>query len=121
MLSQVAFVSIPVLDLDRAKAFWAEAFGMRVFVDRTFDDPPMRWVMMEIPGADTRLHLDPVGVIGAGHPVPLIAQDVESAVETLRDLGVTILLDPGPAEWDPEVTRAMILDSEGNRVVLSSR
>lgn len=121
MFSHLTFVSLPVLDVGRARDFWRDAMGLRVETDAP--DGESRWVMLEIPGARTKVHLDPVARIpDNGKPVlPLIAADVAGAVETLRERGVEVVAEPKPAEWDAGTIYAMIRDSEGNLILIASR
>ncbi len=122
MLSHISFASIPVTDLDRALAFWRDVMGLVVTTDSDAI-PGMRWIMLEMPGARTRLHLDKVETIPeANKPtLPLIASDVVGFVETLRSRGVDIVGEPKPAEWDAETIYALIRDTEGNVVLIASR
>jgi catechol 2,3-dioxygenase-like lactoylglutathione lyase family enzyme len=52
MIRGVKFVSIPVVDQDRALAFYTEKLGFRVATDQPFDDK-QRWIELAIPGAET--------------------------------------------------------------------
>lgn len=121
MLSHISFATIPVTDLDRARDFWCDAMGMTVQVDAPMG--ASRWVTLEIPGARTRLHLDPVETVPAtGMPaLPVIAEDVAAMVARLKARGVAVLREPGPAEWDQGTIYAMIRDSEGNAILIASR
>ena len=120
MLSHISFMTLPVLDPDRALEFYVDRFGMTVTVDAPFGD--QRWIMLAIAGAATQLRLEPVAEMpdSPGPTLPLIAPDVALAVETLRDANVEIVCAPGPAEWNASATYALIRDSEGNTVLLAS-
>ena len=52
MIRGIKFVSIPVVDQDRALAFYTEKLGFRVATDQPFDDK-QRWIELAIPGAET--------------------------------------------------------------------
>jgi predicted enzyme related to lactoylglutathione lyase len=121
MLSHISFVSIPVTDQARARAFYADKLGMEVTVDAPYED--MRWIMLKIPGADTQLHLDKVDELPPQRKptLPLIAPDVAAAIGSLRERGVEIVAEPKPAEWDADTTYALIRDSEGNLLLLTSK
>ncbi|MEO1000816.1 MAG: VOC family protein [Pseudomonadota bacterium] len=127
MFSHVSFTSIPVADLDRALAFYRDVVGCEVVMDDA--GAFGRWVMLGIPGARTRIQFDvhgpkPGTTPGTPHPRPalvLAAPDVEEAVETLASRGATVAAPAGPAEWNAEVTRAMIADSEGNLILIADR
>ena len=121
MFSHVSFTSIPVEDALRARDFYRDNLGLTVSVDAPFGQG--RWIMLEVPGARTRIHL--VDRSGGGgrqaQPVlPLSAPELDDAVEQLRNAGVTIAAEPKPAEWDPDVRYAMIRDSEDNLVLVAS-
>ncbi|MEL7471540.1 MAG: VOC family protein [Pseudomonadota bacterium] len=122
MISHVTFASIPVTDVDRAKAFWVEIVGF----DETYDaeaKPGMRWTMLTPPGAQTAIQLQLVEAMPETEmpALPLVAPDVPGAVDTLRGKGVEILSEPGPAPWDETMTMATFRDSEGSKILLVSR
>lgn len=121
MLSHVGFATIPVDDYDRAKTFYVEMLGLTAAADAAVGSE--RWIMLEIPGSPTRVHLERrAGAGGALRPVlPVIAPDVAAAVDGLRARGVEIVSAPAPADWDDGITCAMIRDSEGNLVMIASR
>lgn len=121
MFTHLSFATLPVRDQDRALAFYTDTMGMSVSVDAPYGD--MRWIMLEMPGARTRLHLDRVDAPPRTDKpaIPLIAEDVGGAVESLRGKGVEIVADARPAEWDADTTYAIIRDSEGNLVLIASR
>jgi catechol 2,3-dioxygenase-like lactoylglutathione lyase family enzyme len=55
-LNNLEVVSVPVSDQDRAKRFYADQLGFAVVMDGEFGEG-MRWVMLEPPGARTRITL----------------------------------------------------------------
>ncbi|MFT4794585.1 MAG: putative enzyme related to lactoylglutathione lyase [Paracoccaceae bacterium] len=125
-MAHVAFATLPVLDLDRAMAFWRDVMGAVVSMDAPYVGPSgtqARWVMMEIPGARTQIHLDPVDTMPVtDRPVlPLIVGDVAAEERRLLALGVEILTPPTPAPWDRDTIHALIRDSEGATILLASR
>ena len=122
MFSHVSFASIPVVDLERALAFWRDVMGLEVTVDSTAI-PDMRWVMLKPEEGRTQIHLDPVETMPARErpALPLIARDVLGTVERLRERGVEIVQEAKPAEWDPGTTYALVRDSEGNLILIASR
>jgi predicted enzyme related to lactoylglutathione lyase len=121
MFSHLSFASLPVTDLDRALAFWRDVMGLTVVTDASSHG--MRWVELEVPGARTRLHLDPVAALPeTERPVlPLITPNLATTVETLRGRSAMIVAEPKTAEWDPGTTYATIRDSEGNLILIASR
>ncbi|HEU0220879.1 MAG TPA: VOC family protein [Paracoccaceae bacterium] len=120
MFSHISFASIPVVDLERARDFWRDKMGLTVAVDASYGES--RWIMLEIPGANTRLHLDKVAAMPAADEpaLPLIAPDVVGTITSLRRQGVEVTTEPRPAEWDPGTTYAMVRDSEGNLILIAS-
>lgn len=120
MLSHISFATIPVTDPDRAISFYADRFGMVLTVDAPYGDT--RWIILGIPGARTQLRLEAVARMpDRGAPtLPIIAPDVAATIGNLREAGVEIVSDPKPAEWNIDVTYALIRDSEGNVILLAS-
>ena len=120
MLKRITFQVLSVADQQRALEFYRDALGMRVQTDGD-DGQGGRWIAMEIPGAETLLHL-PLGAIPA-HDAPrlyLISNDVDAEVARLLALGVKIDVPPTTAPWAPMVRYAMLRDSEGNMILLQS-
>ena len=122
MISHVSFASLNVTDMDRAKAFWSEVVGFDVTVDAEAM-PGMRWIMLRPGNAETQVHLWKVDQLEETQmPVmPFVCEDVAAMIERLRDAGVRIVQEPGPAEWDADTTRATFRDSEGNLILLASK
>ncbi|MEL6997751.1 MAG: VOC family protein, partial [Pseudomonadota bacterium] len=121
MISKISFASIPVTDLDRAKAFWSETMGFEVSVD-VEAIPGMRWIMLRVGTAETQLHLNDVKEMPETSmpALPFTASDVSGTIEDLRAKGVEIVREPGPAEWDASMTYALFRDSEGNVIMVGS-
>ncbi len=120
MLSHIHFQTLEVVDLDRAIRFYREALGMRVERDEPYGDS--RWVFMEIPGAQTKLHFSVVAAV-APHDTPrlvLATGDVDATCDTLRERGVGIDKGPEAAPWEPGIRWAILHDSEGNMVLLQT-
>ena len=122
MITHISFCTIPVTDQDRALAFWRDQMGLTVDTDAEWQ-PGQRWIMLRAGDSRTKLHLDLVDEMPEqSKPVlPLIDPDVTATIDNLRGQGVTIIRDPGPAEWDETTTYAMFRDSEGNLILLSSK
>jgi len=119
----IQFAELPVFDQDRAKAFYVEKLGCGVGADVPMGAADgWRWVELTLSGAQTALHFtrrrdehpskDPVMV--------LVDDDVPATVDALREKGVEIITEPGPAPYDPGRTIAEFRDSEGNRMIVSS-
>jgi hypothetical protein len=50
-----------------------------------------------------------------------MAEDLPSTISELASKGVAIVKDVGPAPWNPQMKVAEVNDSEGNRIVITSR
>ena len=117
----IQFAELPVFDQDRAKAFYVEKLGCGVGADVPMGAADgWRWVELTLSGAqlhftrrrDEHPSKDPVMV--------LVDDDVPATVDALREKGVEIITEPGPAPYDPGRTIAEFRDSEGNRMIVSS-
>jgi predicted enzyme related to lactoylglutathione lyase len=120
MIRGVKFVSIPVVDQDRALAFYTEKLGFRVATDQPFDDK-QRWIELAIPGAETGVvlfRMDEGPQPGGFMNMSLWTDDVRVTARTLKERGVEFIAEAKKEEWG---TSAIFRDSEGNRFVLSSR
>jgi predicted enzyme related to lactoylglutathione lyase len=120
MLSHISFVSIPATNPERARDFYTGLLGMKVAVDAPYGEK--RWIMLEIPGARTQLHLDHVDAMPQSDKptLPMIVADLAAAVARLRDGGARIVAEPKAADWKPGVDYALVQDSEGNTVLLAT-
>ena len=121
MFSHVGFVSVPVDDLSRARDFYRDVMGMEVVLDEA--GPFGRWIMMGVEGAETRVHLDrrPKGEGPPPKPVlVLVSRDIDADCATLEERGARILAEPSAAEWNPDQRRAVLRDSEGNALLLTT-
>lgn len=118
----IKFAELPVFNQDRAKAFYTEHFGCQVVADAPMGPDSWRWIELQFPGAETTLHfLQRPDEIPSKEPVMVLVDDkVGDVVSRLKASGVKAN-DPKPAPWQPGVTIAEFWDSEGNRMVLSSR
>lgn len=119
----IQFAELAVFDQDRAKAFYTQHLNCAVAADVPMSEDGWRWIELSFAGAETHLHFlrrnnddlsaDPVLV--------LLDDDVEGTVATLRANGVEITSEPQPAPWSLGSIAAEFRDSEGNRIVLSSK
>ena len=121
MLTQIAFQSIPVDDQDRAIAFYRDVLGLTVQTDVPYGDN-WRWVFLEFPGAQTRLHFAKREEITV-HEKPvlaLVSENIDDDCIRWKALGVDITHGPDDAPWQPGVRWATIHDSEGNTLFIES-
>ena len=120
MIKGVKFVSIPVVDQERALQFYTEKLGMRVITDAPFDDK-QRWIELGIPRAETRVVLFTAPgqekMIGGFMNLSFATDDVEETWHELKERGVEFVKDPKKEDWG---TAAIFRDSEGNQFVLST-
>jgi len=121
VIKGVKLVSIPVLDLDRALAFYTGQLGFQVRVDEP-DGHGQRWIELAIPGADTHLvlstHESPAHRPGRLLNATLWTEDVTATCLALQAKGVEITQRPSRQSWGE---CARFRDSEGNEVPLASR
>lgn len=121
MITSIKFVSVPTLDQDRALAFYQDKLGFRLITDQPFG-PDRRWIELGIANSDTRFVLfTPPGEehrVGERFSGALACDDVEATYSQLSKRGVVFEAPPARQPWG---VFAVMLDSEGNRFVLSSR
>lgn len=120
-VSKINFLSLPVEDQDRAVEFYTKYLGFEVQLDAPYSEG-WRWIFLNIPNADTRLHFAKTSEVQFnGVPaLTLECDDVDQEAEKLKASGVTIVNGPDAAPWAPGVRWLMIKDTEGNLVLLES-
>src|SRR5690606_13393216 len=93
---------------------------------RVAEDTPYqggwRWILLEIPGAQTMLRL---GAEAAGRPgdapaLVLTVHDLHARYREMKAKGVVFTQEPTPAFWNPQEVFAVLRDSEDNLVMLGS-
>jgi len=121
MIDQIKLVSIPVRDYDRALAFYTQKLGFELDSDQEHG-PGQRWIELRLAGTETRVVLyTPEGQqdrIGTPLNIVFTSPDVERTYEQLRGRGVEFAQPLTRAAWG---TGAVLKDSEGNSIALSSR
>lgn len=119
----IQFAELPVFNQDRAKTFYTEHFGCQVAAEQPMEPDGWRWIELRFPNAETTLHFFPRKDEGPskGPVLVLVDDQVEEIVLRLQSKGVEILTAPQRAPWRPNATIAEFRDSEGNRMVISSR
>ena len=112
------FVYYTVSDIDASVAFYRDALGLTV----EFCDAEMGWAELALP--PTTLALGeasadvPVSPGGGGVGVAVAVDDVEAAVDELREAGLSVLMeymDTGVCDM------AMVADPDDNPLVLHRR
>jgi predicted enzyme related to lactoylglutathione lyase len=117
MLKRVNFVAIPVKDQGRALEFYTKKVGLKVFTDQTVG--PMRWIELQVPGAETMvvLHHKPGHEPSGEDPaVAFLADSVQGTYEEMRAKGVEFVQPPKKEHWGEH---AIFVDSEGNRILFA--
>lgn len=119
----IQFAELPVIDQDRAKAFYTDHLGCQVIADQPMGDSGWRWIELALPHAVTNLHfVRRADAAASAEPVlVLVDDDVKATVASLKARGVEIVTEPQEAPWQPGRTVAEFRDSEGNRMVVASR
>jgi predicted enzyme related to lactoylglutathione lyase len=118
----IQFAELPVRDQDRAKRFYVDHFNCEVAADAPMGKDGWRWIELKLAGAETTLHLVRRMEGSFDGPVlVLVDDDVVATIQKLRSNGVEILTEPQQPSWQPGRTVAEFRDSEGNRMVVSSK
>jgi predicted enzyme related to lactoylglutathione lyase len=120
MIRKVKFVSIPVRDQDRALTFYVNTLGFTLITDQPMG-PGQRWVEVRPPKGETGVALfTPPGQenrIGTFTGLSLECDDVQRTYEELSARGVEFSELPKSQPWG---VMAILKDSEGNQIVLST-
>ena len=117
----VDFVLVPVQDLGRARAFYADTLGMTESSVWQREGQPA--IGAELENGTVTLALFDVGQAGREYQagagsIALHVDDVAAAREALEDVGVRFVMDT----MDTGVChQAVFLDSEGNSLILHNR
>jgi catechol 2,3-dioxygenase-like lactoylglutathione lyase family enzyme len=127
-------VGLSVLDLERCRSFYQDAFGFQPEHAFTLDPHPIRGLMMRHEsGARLELFADAGSVAGlrASTPIEALATrgyghfavsapDIEPVFEQAIAAGASSVLTPRPSP-EPGVRFAFLADPEGNLVELVER
>ena len=110
---KLELIAVPVSDVDRAKAFYAEQAGFIADHDRVVSDE-IRFVQLTPPGSGCSIALG-VGIVdtppGSVHGLQLVVSDVQAAREELAGRGVEVS-DVQVFPWGSFV---FFSDPDGNR------
>ena len=126
-ITSIATVTIFVHDQQRAKRFYTETLGMELRQDaEMFPGADMRWISVAPPGCPTEISLFPMGeqwahyreTMGKPQSFTLHCDDIDAAYRELSDKGVQFLGEPQRQPWG---SFAVLVDSEGNQIVLGER
>lgn len=121
MIKRIKFIGIPVRDQQRALEFYTEKLGFRVLTNQELS-PTQRWIELSIPGAETGITLfTPEGQEGRIGTFLNTSWEVDRLEKTYAELIARGVEFASPPEKQPWGHFAMLKDSEGNTIVLSSR
>ena len=120
MIKKIKFLGIPVRDQERALSFYTDKLGFKVLTDQHFSES-QRWIELSISGAQTGVvlftpegHEDRIGTFVN------TSWEVDSVEETYTELKANGVEFAGPPQDQPWGKFAIMKDSEGNQIVLSS-
>jgi predicted enzyme related to lactoylglutathione lyase len=120
MIRKIKFSSIPVRDQDRALEFYTATLGFTLLTDQPMG-PGQRWIEVRPPKGDAGLALfTPPGYedrVGTFTGISMECDDVQKTYEELSAKGVEFVKPPKTESWG---VSAIMKDSEGNQIVLSS-
>jgi predicted enzyme related to lactoylglutathione lyase len=120
MIRKLKFTSIPVRDQDRALEFYVSTLGFTLITDQPMG-PGLRWIEVKPPKGEAGLALfTPQGHedrIGAFTGISMECDDVQKTYDELKAKGVEFAQPPKTESWG---TMAIMSDSEGNQIVLST-
>ena len=120
MIRKIKFASIPVRDQDRALQFYVNALGFTVVTDQPMG-PGQRWIELRPPKGDAGIALFSAPGheqrVGTFTGISMECDDVQKTYEELRGKGVEFAKPPKAESWG---VSAILKDSEGNQIVLSS-
>ncbi|MGW5094079.1 VOC family protein [Streptomyces nodosus] len=116
-ITHASFVTLPVIDQDRALRFYTELLGFQVAAD--LDLPQGRWLQVAPEGAQTVFTLSGPGTgdfePGSTRGIMLLTTDVDADCARLAGAGVSV---QGPDDL-PWGRMASFQDPDGNGLLLT--
>jgi predicted enzyme related to lactoylglutathione lyase len=120
MIKKIKFASIAVRDQDRALDFYVNTLGFIVQTDQPMG-PGMRWIELRPAKGETGVALFTApgqeNRIGTFTGLSMECDDVQKTYEELKAKGAEFAKPPKTESWG---VSAILKDSEGNEIVLSS-
>jgi predicted enzyme related to lactoylglutathione lyase len=120
MIRKIKFMSIPVRDQDRALEFYVNALGFILVTDQPMG-PGQRWIELRPAKGDAGIALfTPPGHenrVGTFTGISMECDDVQKTYDELSAKGVEFAKPPKTEPWG---VSAILKDSEGNQIVLST-
>jgi predicted enzyme related to lactoylglutathione lyase len=120
MIRSIKFASIPVRDQDRALDFYVNTLGFTLVTDQPMG-PGQRWIEVRPPKAQTGLAL----FTAPGHDERIgtftgLSMECDDVQKTYADLIAKGAEFAKPPKVEPWGVMAILKDSEGNQIVLST-
>ena len=112
MFRKVAFTMYPIKDPDRARAFYGETLGLKRGINHD------QWIEYDLPGGGCLALTTVTGEepsAAAGGTVAFEVEDLDALIDDLKGKGVSFKSD---VIHSPVCRMAVILDSEGNSILL---
>ena len=120
MIKHVNFVTVPVTDQKRALEFYTKRLGFTVFTDQPMGEGGQRWIELKIGSSPTTVVLftsdEYKGMIGKSLPFTVAVDDLDKTYAELRERNVEFDQEPVKEPWG---SFAVLLDSEGNKLMIS--
>lgn len=120
MIRSIKFITVPVKDQDRALDFYVNTLGFTLVTDQPMG-PGQRWVEVRAPKGQAGVALfTPPGQedrVGTFSGISMECDDVQKTFAELSAKGVQFTKPPKVESWG---VSAIMNDSEGNQIVLSS-
>jgi len=110
---KLELIAVPVVDVDRAKAFYTEKVGFNADHDHTISED-IRFVQLTPPGSACSIAIG-TGIVdtppGSVHGLQLVVSDINLARAELADRGVEV----GEVQEFPWGSFVFFSDPDGNR------
>jgi predicted enzyme related to lactoylglutathione lyase len=115
MITEIAFVGVPVTDIKRSRLFYEETLGLKT----TSEMGGGSWIEYDIGAATFAIGAYPDWKPSAdGTMVAFEVDDLDAEMARLKSRGVKIVMDT----YDTPVCRfAMISDPDGNKIIIHKR
>jgi predicted enzyme related to lactoylglutathione lyase len=117
-VTEIAFSTYPVLDMDRARAFYEGVLGLKVTMNQDMGESG-HWIEYDIGAGTLGLgRYEGWKPTSDGCTVGLEVDDFDTAIEKIKAAGATFKM--GPFET-PICHMAIVLDPEGNSLCIHKR
>ena len=117
-VNEIAFSTYPVLDMDRARAFYEGVLGLKVTMNQDMGESG-HWIEYDIGAGTLGLgRYEGWRPTSDGCTVGLEVDDFDAAIAKVKAAGITFKM--GPFET-PICHMAIVLDPEGNALCIHKR